>query len=177
VWFAPSGVGPPPVAQVTRLSETGVRCDAMVESEIADQLEALAAEHEEQARQLRQAAAIVRQSSAGASTMPPASSRADSTDGEGEVAGAKPTGDNYRDTIRAEPNTIWQPAALALAMRSAGFSVKDEAARTMLYRLEKQGVVEKHGRGTWRAVPLSTSVSQSGLEGENVPPADEEAPV
>ena len=122
------------------------------EAKLVADLERLANEHEAKARQLRQAAAIVRGESSDLS--------ASSTDVERSTpqvmpdpdAGlVKPTREDYVSVIQERgPRTNWNADLLRQAMRKRGFSVNLEAARTMLYRLENHGVIEKHGRGTWR---------------------------
>lgn len=60
------------------------------------------------------------------------------------------SGETYLAIIRETPERAWDAPALAAAMQVHGHNVEVDAARTMLYRLEKRGRLVKADRGHWR---------------------------
>ncbi len=135
----------------------------------------LASEYEAKARQLRAAAAVLTNGAAvsgeEASIGPDRTPRSES----GTFAGV--TQNDYMDVIRSRPaGTRWEPQLLAVAMKSLGHDTNSEAARQMLYRLEKKGQVVKVARGVWALPPTNDVVSQlnepAGMRAEREPPDD-----
>lgn len=133
------------------------------ERAVAAEMDDLAAVYEQRAKSLRDLAAQVRsladvekapEQAADAPELPAPPSRTQPIPSEW-----------YVDAMRTDPERDWDSEQLSerLAAMHAGEPNKD-AARTMMYRLEKRGLVRKSGRGTWRLVSDSApAASQDPL--------------
>ena len=145
----------------THLTANASRLGDMDESEIAAELTTRAEALEEKARQLRHAAEIVLSATAETASLTTSEARGGAETTADQTKAPKPTGDDYRSVVHSIPNAYWDPGSLMAAMRKAGFAVNYEAARTMLYRMEKRGDLVKRGRGRWQVSDSKDSGSLS----------------
>lgn len=105
-------------------------------SQIVEGLLSLATDRENEARRLREAAALL-QGQPGADT-PTANSH--------RRAGGLVSEEVYLEHLRRKP-TAWSAGELYESLASAGMETNVAAVRTMLYRLEKRGLVKKVSPG------------------------------
>ena len=143
----------------------------MDEAEVAGELVQLAEQYEAKAKRLRDAAAVLVGGNVPPAAIQPTREaierRLERNETDRSLAVPAET---YIEVIADKPEFDWDAPTLAEAMFDrTSIKINKEAARTMLYRLEKRGSVVKSGRGTWRIAPEARSSGFAFMDLQRAP--------